>query len=80
MPESTRLNLVVMSPSKLLFEGTASSVVLPGQQGVFEVQPYHKNIFSRLFHGRVIIDGKSLSVKRGIARVRANEVTLIVEE
>ncbi len=71
----------MLTPDKLLYEGTAISVVLPGEEGVFEVMPYHKPMLSRLVPGRVIIDNKQMfHVRRGIAGVNLNKLSVIVEE
>jgi len=45
------LNVYMLSPKKVLFEGKAKSVVLPGEEGTFEVLPLHKSILTRLFSG-----------------------------
>ncbi|MDD4938735.1 MAG: hypothetical protein PHI60_01060 [Candidatus Omnitrophica bacterium] len=74
------LDVSVLSPQEVIFEGKAKSVVLPGEIGVFEVLPYHKRILSRLLSGDVVIDGQKITIKRGIAKVDQNKVTVIVEE
>ena len=74
------LDVSVLSPEKIIYEGKARSVVLPGEQGVFEVLPYHKRILSRLISGALVIDGEVFSIYRGIVSVSQNKVTVIVEE
>lgn len=74
------LDVTVLSPIEVIFEGKAKSIILPGEQGVFEVLPFHKRILSRLISGTVFIDEQSLPVRRGIVRVNQNKVTIIVEE
>ena len=56
------LDVSVVSPIKIIFEGKAKSVILPGEQGVFEVLPFHKPILSRLITGTIVIDNESFSV------------------
>ncbi len=74
------LNVSVLSPEKVIFEGGAQKVILPGEQGVFEVIAFHKRILSRLLSGTLIIDEQEFSIRRGIVKVDQNKVTVIVEE
>jgi F0F1-type ATP synthase epsilon subunit len=74
------LEVSLLSPQRAIFEGRAKSVILPGEQGVFEIRPFHKRIISRLIRGKLFIDEKAFEVKRGIARVSQNKVTVIIEE
>jgi F0F1-type ATP synthase epsilon subunit len=74
------LDVSVLSPKEVIFEGKANSIILPGEQGVFEVQPYHKRILSRLISGVLFIDEQHFSVHRGIVKVNQNKVTIIIEE
>jgi F-type H+-transporting ATPase subunit epsilon len=74
------LDVSVLSPKEVIFEGEANSIILPGEQGVFEVQPFHKRILSRLISGVLFVDGQSFSVQRGIVKVNQNKVTIIIEE
>lgn len=80
MDKQQRLELLVLSPERLIYEGQASSIVLPGENGVFEILPFHKRLLSRLLAGLVIIDRKVMRIKRGVVKVGLNRVTLIVEE
>ena len=78
MPES-RLSVVVTSPERVLFDGAVASLSLPGEQGTFEVLPMHRPLVSRLLSGTVLIDGRPLAIRRGVARVADDVVTVIVE-
>ena len=73
------VEVLITSPSKILYQGTAASVVFPGEQGTFEVMPLHRPLVSRLRAGRVFIDGKGLMILRGIVRVADDLVTAVVE-
>ena len=74
------LDVVVLTLGKILFEGKAKSVILPGEKGTFEVLPYHKPLLSRLITGPLIIDGQQLLISRGIVKVAMNKVMAVVEE
>ena len=80
MAKEQHLDLLVLSSERLIYEGKAASVVLPGENGVFEVLPFHKRLLSRLLAGLVIIDKKAMRIKRGVVKVGLNRVTVIVEE
>lgn len=74
------LEVSVLSPKEVIFEGKAKTVILPGEQGVFEILPFHKRILSRLISGTLLIDEESFPIRRGIVKVNQNRVTIIVEE
>ena len=75
-----QLDVCILNPQEALFEGKARSVIVPGEQGVFEVLPFHKSILSRLLSGVIFVDDRHFSVRRGIIKVDQNKVTIIVEE
>ncbi len=73
------LSIKIVTPEKILFQGKADRVILPGEAGVFEVLPFHKQILSRLFAGTVVIDDAMFPVYRGIVKVAFNKITIIME-
>ncbi|MBU1913276.1 MAG: hypothetical protein KKB22_07080 [Candidatus Omnitrophica bacterium] len=74
------IDVLILSPTGVIFEGQAKSITLPGEQGVFEVLPFHKAILSRLISGTLFVDEQSVSIRRGLVSVNQNKVTIIVEE
>ncbi|MFC1658697.1 hypothetical protein ACFL1D_04830 [Candidatus Omnitrophota bacterium] len=74
------LEVLVATPERVLFEGKANSLILPGEQGVFEILSFHKPIISRLISGRLLVDEDVFLIRRGIAGVDNNRVMVIVEE
>ncbi|MBI4598486.1 MAG: hypothetical protein HY737_08830 [Candidatus Omnitrophica bacterium] len=74
-----KVEVLVTSPAKVLYRGTAQSVVFPGEQGTFEVLPLHRPLVSRLISGALTIDGRELAIRRGIVRVADDVVTAVVE-
>lgn len=77
---SQPLSISVLSPREIIFEGKASSVVLPGEEGVLEIQPFHKRLLSRLISGILLVDERVFRIQRGIVKVNQNKVIVIIEE
>lgn len=73
------LRVIVTSPERVVFDGTAGRVVFPGEQGVFEVLPLHRPMLTRLVGGMVVVDDKPLRIRRGVVHVAYDEVTAVVE-
>jgi F-type H+-transporting ATPase subunit epsilon len=73
------LHVVVTSPERVLFDGTARRIVFPGEQGVFEILPLHRPLMSRLVGGVVEIDDRWFRIRRGVVRIADDDVTAVVE-
>lgn len=73
------MNIIIVDPEKVIFEGNTHNVVLPGETGVFELLPFHKTLLSRLVKGLISIDNRFLFIRRGIVKVESDVVTVIVE-
>lgn len=72
--------LAVMNPDKMIFEGDASHIFLPGETGEFELLPYHYPVLSLLKQGNIIIDWKySIAIKKGLIKFFKNDCIVIVE-
>jgi len=74
------LNVSVLNLSRVVFEGQAKSVIVSGEEGVFEILPFHKRIMSRLITGSVIVDQQSIPIRRGVLKADQNTVMIIIEE
>jgi F-type H+-transporting ATPase subunit epsilon len=74
------LQLKIVSPEKVEFEGKVESVKVPGSQGMFEILTNHAPIISTLQSGVVEYDGRQLAVTGGFVTVQKNEVSLCVEK
>lgn len=74
------LDVSVLNPQKIIFSGKAKSVIIPGEQGTFEILPFHKRILSRLISGILYVDEQGIPISRGVIAVNQNKVTIIVEE
>ncbi len=73
------LDVIVATPQELLFEGAARQIICPGEQGVFEIGPFHRPLMSRLLPGVVVIDGQAFPIHRGVLKVDHDRVIAIVE-
>lgn len=78
------LHLKIVSPGKILFDGEAVFVKLPGTLGDFSLLSYHAPLISSLTKGTVfyrLSEGteKTLEITAGFAEVGNNRVTVCVE-
>lgn len=78
------MKLQVITPEKILFEGEASYVQIPGTEGEFGVLDGHAPVVSTLKEGVVTVDlasgeKKEFSVTGGVAEVVPERCTLLVE-
>ena len=71
----------VVTPNKVLYEGEAWSVFLPGATGEFEVLEMHKAIVSLLREGTIMVNWNTeIPIKSGAIRMSGDELVAIVEE
>ncbi len=78
------LNLKIVSPERIEFEGEVESVLVPGTLGQFEILTNHAPIISSLEKGRVVYglpsgEKESLDIFGGFVEVQKNVVSLCVE-
>ncbi len=77
------LNVSVISPEKVLFEGEVDSITLPGSESAFTVLPYHVNLIGELDPGMVMIsigdENQSYIIDGGFVEVADNKVSALVE-
>jgi F-type H+-transporting ATPase subunit epsilon len=76
------LQLKIVSPEKIEFDGAVESVLVPGTMGQFEILNDHAPIISTLQKGMVeytTTEGKtSLEILGGFVEVQKNVVSLCV--
>ena len=76
--------LTVARVGENLFDGEATSVVLPGTEGVFQVLAHHEPFVSRLNEGQIHVvaaDGETYHFDieaGGVAEVSNNEATILL--
>ena len=77
------LQLRIVSPEKVEYNGVVESVLVPGTAGQFEILSDHAPIISTLQCGEVVYatqEGKvSLNILGGFVEVQKNVVSLCVE-
>lgn len=73
------LQLKIVSPEKIEFEGGVESVKVPGTEGNFEILTGHAPIISTLRKGVVEFSGRQLPISGGFVEVQRDEVSLCVE-
>ncbi|MBQ6548972.1 MAG: ATP synthase F1 subunit epsilon [Prevotella sp.] len=77
------LQLRIVSPEKIEFDGAVESVLVPGTMGQFEILNDHAPIISTLQKGTVeytTSEGKvQLEIQGGFVEVQKNVVSLCVE-
>lgn len=77
------LQLKIVSPQKIEFQGEVDSVLVPGTMGQFEILVNHAPIISSLGAGEVVYaasDGNhSVEIAGGFVEVQQNKVSLCVE-
>ncbi|MEQ1789004.1 MAG: ATP synthase F1 subunit epsilon [Rickettsiales bacterium] len=78
------MQVQLITPEKILFEGVASYVQVCGSQGEFGVLPNHSPLVSTLREGSIIVtlangEKEEFHVVSGVAEVLPESVTLLVE-
>lgn len=78
------LELKIVSPERIEFEGEVTSVLVPGTLGQFEILVNHAPIISTLEKGKVVyvLDGgekKSIDIIGGFVEVQKNVVSVCAE-
>lgn len=77
------LNLKIVSPEKVAFDGAVERVVVPGTSGEFEILTDHAPIISTLEKGKLVYQDSEgrheLIVNGGFVEVQKNNVNICVE-
>ena len=77
------MDMVVVNPDEVLWEGKATRVVVPGFIQELSILPNHTPLYSQLKPGKVVIypengTNETLEIDGGIVRVKHNKVSGIV--
>ena len=78
------MNLKIITPEKMLFQGQVSLIQVPGKSGTFEVLKNHAPIISTLVKGKVKIKDAQeqiqfFDIDGGVIQVRHNDIVLLTE-
>ena len=73
------LQVTIVSPQAIIFKGEARRVIVPGEQGIFEVGPFHRPLISLLLPGRIVVDDQTFDIQRGVVKVVSDSVTALIE-
>ncbi len=78
------MHVELITPDKKLFSGEASSVHVPGADGIFQVLNNHAPIISTLIKGKVRIkttEGeKTFEITSGVVEVLKNKVVVLADQ
>ena len=79
------LTVSVISPERVLFEGTAKSVVAPAFDGEMGIQPMHAPLMTLLGKGTLRVEGteggsQRFEVDGGFLQVAENHVRVVTEK
>ena len=79
-----KLKIEIISPEKIVFQGEADTLTLPGDQGQITILPGHIPLFTRVKPGEVKIKNGSqenyLAVNQGYLTVEAeNKVSILTD-
>lgn len=75
------LNVKVISPQKILFDGEADHVLVPGLKGILGIFSGHTPLYAEVTTGEIEVMGKeplSFPVQSGILKVRKDQVILLI--
>jgi F-type H+-transporting ATPase subunit epsilon len=75
------MQVTILNPKQVIYEGSASTVFLPGDLAEFEIMDHHVPIVSLLRPGAVLIDSKiAIEIKKGMVKFDHNECVVLVEQ
>lgn len=78
------MKLSIITPDKLVYEGEATAITVPGTAGSFQILKDHAAIVSTLEDGKVIIkinnnEERTIIIKGGVVEAKDNNIVLLAE-
>ena len=78
------MTLEIITPEKELYNGTVTSVKVPGSTGEFEILNNHASIVSSLINGNIrVINDKleelKFNIKSGVIEMQKNKIVILAE-
>ncbi len=81
---ATAMELHIVTPEKVVFKGTARSLVAPAWDGRVGILPGHAPFLTLLGRGPLEVDSESgprqsFAISGGVMKVEANRVTVLAD-
>ena len=77
------MKLTIVNPEKIVYQGQATGVAVPGTKGAFEVLDNHAPIISSLQAGIITVrtaeGDQEFAIRSGFIEVAHNEVSICAE-
>lgn len=78
------MKLEILTPDKKLFDGEASSVIVPGTEGSMGILDFHAPMITTLKGGKIKVKTKSageltFEIRGGVLEVLKNSVVVLAE-
>ena len=76
------LKIQIVNPDKILFEGEASRVFVPGPDFEMALLPYHTPMYAELGKGTILIEQSNggqerQDIESGIVRIKNNKIIIL---
>lgn len=71
------MQVTVLQAHRLLFDGVAAQVVLPGAEGELSVCDHHAPMLCALSAGLVQVDDRVFAIGQGLACMARNQLTIL---
>lgn len=77
------MDLKIITPERIIFEGAADLVQMPGSDGSFEILKNHAPMIASLGKGQIKIGNNNeyqyIEINGGVAEVLNNEILVLAE-
>lgn len=77
----SKLEIKILTPRETLFEGQVSSLVAPGEDGLFGILPKHSPMIVKLKKGYLKVENqgqaKNIPINEGFLEVKKDVVTVL---
>lgn len=80
-PYRATFKISVMTPDALLYQNEVESVFFTGDQGEYEILPYHYPVLGVLKEGNIIVNWReAIPIKFAVVKFFANDCIVLAEE
>lgn len=81
--DKSQIHLVIVDPDKVIYEGDAIKVFLPGKVAELALLPQHTPLYSELTAGSVKVEEitgntQDFKVDGGVAKIQNNELHILI--